>query len=545
MNNKKRVACFYRVSTKQQMIDDDIPVQRNACLEFINKHPDWKFSGEYVEKGVSGFKVQASNREKLEELKEDALAKKFDIVLVYMFDRLGRIEEETPFVLKWFVEQGVEMWSVNEGQRKFDNHVDNLLNYITFWQASGESKKTQIRTLEVKAQMKESGKFLGCAAPYGYKHISTGEHNKKGREIKQLVIDENEANVVKRIFDMYTNKGYGSRVIAKKLNDEGIPTKKGKLWAEQTVLTILKNSIYMGYFTYGRKKANIINGNRIYKNQYECDMSKQKNCELAIISEEQWNEVKNIIESRLNIKQTNVPKQTKSPLLFTGYIYCRKCKSRMTLHYSYNHHKRKDGTINRDKKPFYICYGKSSGQLSCDNKNYANHIIEQAVLKQLYYNLERYERLDAKDELQDKQNDKIKKRENEIKTQNEKIKKLESDIQLLKDEIMNVLYGTSKFSEDLLSEQIDIKTKDLSTQKELRDSLIREVNIIKTETEELDSFRQMLPTYKKILEEGDIPTKKMLLPKFISRIEIDQENVDVTFDYKISELLKTYNQHNA
>ena len=59
-----------------------------------------------------------------------------------MFDRLGRREDETPFVVQCFVQQGIEVWSTREGEQRFDTHVDKLLNYIRFWQASGESEKT-------------------------------------------------------------------------------------------------------------------------------------------------------------------------------------------------------------------------------------------------------------------------------------------------------------------------------------------------------------------------------------------------------------------
>ena len=57
MMDIKKVACLYRVSTKMQVsVDDDLPVQRNACLEFISKHSDWEFAAEYLEKDVSGYK---------------------------------------------------------------------------------------------------------------------------------------------------------------------------------------------------------------------------------------------------------------------------------------------------------------------------------------------------------------------------------------------------------------------------------------------------------------------------------------------------------
>ena len=77
--------------------------------------------------------------------KEAAIKHEFDVLLVFMFDRIGRIDDETPFVVEWFVKHGIEVWSVKEGEQRFDSHVDKLTNYIRFWQASGESEKTSMR----------------------------------------------------------------------------------------------------------------------------------------------------------------------------------------------------------------------------------------------------------------------------------------------------------------------------------------------------------------------------------------------------------------
>ena len=110
-------------------------MQRIACHEFASKQVGWMITKEFVESGVSGYKVSSSKRDAIQDLREAALNREFDILLVFMFDRLGRIEYETPFILQWFVEHGIEAWSVNEGQQKFENHVDKLTNYIRFWQA--------------------------------------------------------------------------------------------------------------------------------------------------------------------------------------------------------------------------------------------------------------------------------------------------------------------------------------------------------------------------------------------------------------------------
>ena len=83
----------------------------------------WIIVKEFEEKGVSGFKISAKNRDAIQDLKEAALRGEFEVLLVFMFDRIGRIDDETPFVVEWFVKHGIEVWSVREGEQRFDNHV--------------------------------------------------------------------------------------------------------------------------------------------------------------------------------------------------------------------------------------------------------------------------------------------------------------------------------------------------------------------------------------------------------------------------------------
>ena len=141
----RRVVCLYRVSTVGQVEKDDIPMQKQFCREFVQRQTGWEIVKEFSEKGVSGFKKSAKDRDAIQESQKLALQGGFDILLVFMFDRPGRKDDETPFVVEWFVKNGIEVWSAMEGQQRFDNHVDKLLNYIRYWQASGESINTSVR----------------------------------------------------------------------------------------------------------------------------------------------------------------------------------------------------------------------------------------------------------------------------------------------------------------------------------------------------------------------------------------------------------------
>lgn len=119
-NVLKRVVCLYRVSTVGQVEKDDIPMQKQFCREFVQRQPGWEIVKEFSEKGVSGFKVSAKKRDAVQEIQRMALQGEFDILLVFMFDRLGRKDDETPFVVEWFVKNGIEVWSAMEGQQRFD-----------------------------------------------------------------------------------------------------------------------------------------------------------------------------------------------------------------------------------------------------------------------------------------------------------------------------------------------------------------------------------------------------------------------------------------
>ena len=257
----ERVCCLYRVSTTKQVDHDemnqaDIPVQRKACHEFADRM-GWDIVLEEQEAGVSGFKVSVNDRDKIQLIKEYAEKGKFDILLVFMFDRLGRRAEETPFVVEWFVKNGIKVWSVNEGEQRIDSHVDRLTNYIRFWQADGESQKTSMRTKAALGQMVREGRFRGGVAPFGYKLVPSGVLNKRKHEVMKLEIDEDEARVIRMMFDLCIGSGYGRFKIASFLNEQGILTREGKRWHEATVGHILHNIMYTGILRSGETLSQV------------------------------------------------------------------------------------------------------------------------------------------------------------------------------------------------------------------------------------------------------------------------------------------------
>lgn len=244
----KRVLCLYRVSTKGQVDQntDDIPMQRRECLAFIDRMEDWVFFDERVEKGVSGYKVSAENRDAILDIRALAEKKKFDVLLVFMFDRLGRREDETPFLVEWFIDHGIEVWSTREGQQKIESRSDKLINYIRFWQAGGESEKTSIRVKAAHSQMTADGIWRGGKVPYGYRLVFKGRVGKKNRQLYDLEIDEAQGAIVREVFDLVVHEGYGTLRAANFLNEK-YPNPE-KVWTAQTVRSMIRNPMYTGRF---------------------------------------------------------------------------------------------------------------------------------------------------------------------------------------------------------------------------------------------------------------------------------------------------------
>lgn len=183
------------------------------------------------------------------------------------------------------------MWSVNEGEQRMDNHLDKLMNYIRFWQANGESQKTSARVKTRLNQMTMDGKFTGGVAPFGYKLIKSGEINKKGKELMDIVVDDDEAVIVKKIFDMTVKEGYGSYRMADYLNSHGIRTHNNSKFQCNTVNRILKNRLYCGYFVSGGvespyiEKLQIIDENVFDQAQFILKQRSSKNEEKSKLQE--------------------------------------------------------------------------------------------------------------------------------------------------------------------------------------------------------------------------------------------------------------------
>lgn len=359
-----RVYCLYRVSTNQQLHEDDIPMQRQACREFTDAH-GWVVIKELYEKGISGFKTPTADRRVLQQIKKDAELKKFDILLVFMFDRLGRRDSETPFFVEDLAMCGIQIWSVKEGQQRFESHADKLINYIRYWQASGESLKTSERIKTRMAQLTADGIFCGGPCPYGYRLIISGRKNNRGYNVHDLCMEPNEAAVIHKIYDYHIRYGYGSRKIASTLAALEIFNRQGEPFHPSSIKAILQREQLTGIMCRGGAHSDIIS-------------------ELQIISPEIFQKAQQITQMR---KQQQITQRVTGQNLLSGNIFCGHCGGRIfasTARKSHHPQNEKGTRIS-----IYKCYNRVQHRERCTGQTtYRAAKIEQFVLKQLEEHVE-------------------------------------------------------------------------------------------------------------------------------------------------------------
>ena len=524
----KRANCLYRVSTKKQVyhvmsefgtLKDDIPMQKQACREFADNH-GWVIVKEFEEKGVSGFKVSAKKRDAIQDLKEAALREEFDVLLVFMFDRIGRIDDETPFVVEWFVKHGIEVWSVREGEQRFDSHVDKLTNYIRFWQASGESEKTSIRIKTRMHQLTLDGIYTGGPVPFGYKLVGTGVKNRKGYEINRLQIEEGEAEIVRMIFSKFRCDGYGTYRIAQILNDANVKTHKGFKFQGNTILRILRNKIYTGYLVSGDAVSPYIP-------------------ELHIIDTEEFEATQFILKqrSRKDEEKRQIAMNTKGKAMLSGNIFCAHCGHRLTTICYHDKYERRDGTVNISNIIKYSCYHKSRKLCECDGATTYRADQVDAIVSEFMRNLFETFKNSPDEELLER----AFRRQNDADRANRK--KAEQDLQKscmqleeLQLEIGRSLTGDSVFSKADLSTAIQcLKLHIDECKKQLSKFEVKE----EQGKDALEKFRPAFSRFKSWADEFDNATleqKKMIAGQLFKRVEVGR-------NYKIHIVMNmTYRQ---
>lgn len=354
MNNKKTLGIYIRVSTiKQSEKGLSADNQKESGIA-LAKQLGWNYKL-YDDRGVSASRISFKDRH-LSELIQDCKDGVLEGIYCVDIDRWSRDKnyEEGQVIITLIKESGVKVFT-QTGEFKLDDPSTEFLMRLKSLFASFE---TLNRVASIKRNLKKSAEMGrakgGAYLPYGYKK----------NENKLLVIDEEEAKVVRKIYKLaFEGKGKGTLVIARMLNEQGIPTKimntggsgmlvRGEkkttfLWRDKTVLGILKNPIYKG--------------ERIHKGEVVPAP--------VIIEPEFWDAVQIKVKNRNQYKDTNNLYQ----YLLKGLILCPKCGSKI------QGKKRANGKDN-----CYTCTSNRNGP-NCGNRGIniecLNEIVTDNVLQ--------------------------------------------------------------------------------------------------------------------------------------------------------------------
>lgn len=536
----KRVYCLYRVSTKQQVEKDDIPMQKQRCHEFVADKDDWKIVKEFSEKGVSGFKVSAKDRDAIQEIQKDAAIGKFDILLVFMFDRLGRKEDETPFVVEWFVKNGVEVWSAEEGQQRFDNHVDKLLNYIRYWQASGESIKTSIRTKTRLAQIVQEGRFRGGSAPYGYKLVKNGRTGKKNRELYDIAVEPTEAVTVQKIFELSDRYGYGGRKISSSLAEEGIVNMRtGEPFHYSSIQNILRNIMYVGILRSGETQSEIFSELQIVEPEQFQRVEKAREQRSAEYEEKcaaaaQTVELADGEEIEVSRPDRMCPRRNVGRTLLSGNVYCGHCGGRIFASTARKSHHAMNGEV-RERIPIYKCYNRTQHRDLCDGPStYRAEKVDQVVdsiLSGIFFR--------AKDV---KESELLKRQITSTTTTYQKQLKavkavyVKSSKELSKWEglMLDSIEGTCVFTPEQVKKRMDVVQQSVNDLSAKIEDLQNKATETAELTEEIKAEHQRLLSWAEVYDGASLEEKKMVASYLIKAVTISQ-NYGIRIDFNITE----------
>ena len=356
-NQIRKTALYCRLSQDDGIEGDSNSIQNQKAIlqKFAEDHhfPSPCF---YVDDGFSGGNFQ---RPAFQQMISDMENGEIGIIVTKDLSRLGRNQLHTGlYIEERFPMFGVRYVAINDNVDTDSSESNDLMpfkNLFNEWFIRDTSRKIRA-VLKAKA---ERGERLGSRAPYGYR---------KAPDTKKLIVDEEAAAIVRRIFAMCAS-GSGPSQIARILKKEQIltPTMYAYTrygithtcldtahpynWSDSAIANLLENEIYLG------NTVNMKHSSRSYKDKRRVEHPREEcmvfeNTHPALITREVWDIVQRVRKNKRRL--TKMEEQNK----YSGLVFCADCGSNMVLHRahtmsaSYNHF-----TCRTYKKDWEACTG--------------------------------------------------------------------------------------------------------------------------------------------------------------------------------------------
>jgi len=287
-NRKTRCAVYTRKSSEEglELEFNSLHAQRESCEDYIasQKQEGWVLVPDfYDDGGISGGTL---DRPALQRLLEDIQAGLVDVVVVYKIDRLSRSLMDFAKLVDIFDRHNVTFVSVTQSFNTTNSMGRLTLNILlSFAQFEREVSGERIR--DKIAASRKKGIWMGGNVPLGY-----------DVKDKKLIINEDEAKIIRMIFDRFPTVG-SATILAKRLAEEDVRTKKGRLIDKGYMYKLLNNETYLG-------KA--VHKGTAYPGIHE-----------AIITQEQWDKVRTILKRNPQRRAGNSRRQV--PALLKGIIF--------------------------------------------------------------------------------------------------------------------------------------------------------------------------------------------------------------------------------
>ena len=335
VNNNFKVGLYIRLSRDDGNVESDSIISQRSLLNQYVKENNYIIVDEYVDDGFSGTNF---DRPAFIRMMNDIKIGKINMIITKDMSRLGRDYIGTgELIEKYFPNNNIRYIAINDG---IDTFIDNTNNDIAPFKAIMNDMYAKDISKKIKSslhsRMKE-GLYVSGRCPFGYMKDPNNKNH--------LVINEEQANVVKLIFDLAL-KGNTYNYIAKELTKRKIKTpasyykfvwntkctntkcisQEYGIWVDTTIKTILTNRIYTGDIVQGKTKKINYKLKRTIKNNPD-DYIIVENTHEAIIDKNMFNYI-----------QTLLPKNVKRPekkrfYLLDGLLYCGDCKHRITIRY--------------------------------------------------------------------------------------------------------------------------------------------------------------------------------------------------------------------
>ena len=278
-----RVTFYARVSTDQDEQINSLENQVQYYTELIQSKPNWKFVPGYVDEGISGGSTK--KRDNFNRMIRDAKAGMFDFIITKEISRFSRSTLDSIKYTQELLDYNVGVFFQNDNINTLDTDSEFRL-VIMAGVAQDEIRKLSERLKFGFRQAIKNGHVLGNDKLYGY-----------DKKDCVLTANEEEAEIIRIIFDLYGNQRLGTRTISKRLMELGYTSREGNAFNTLTIRHILENPKYKGWYCGNksqsvdyRTKRNILLDESEWVTYPDPSIP-------AIVSEELWNRA-NILYKR-------------------------------------------------------------------------------------------------------------------------------------------------------------------------------------------------------------------------------------------------------